>query len=496
MAQSPESRAATLPQRKRKGPSPHFRSRDGGDQKRPKLDENADFVALDSSSDASKESGEISSDADAHANLSDEISRAARNGDQWTVTQPTPHIEGNHDPQPTFQIHPLHSAPPVNSSAIASPANPLDNKIFSKANLGRKDYKRMSQTLKDNGVVNRDKDIHDTTLRDTVKQLRKSSTALTHASALEVLVYLANCGGDGAEMAKQFLADKYTQFGTASNGEGARRVSEAESTGGVASVSNSGNEIMPRQDSIGGRVASRAVENQRLQPTYDYGEMARSAASLPQTPEKTFFPTRLYEISEDERTLQKRYFHIDHQTAIVRCLSCGEEGHMANTCPSRTCKHCGALDQHYSGACPAHKKCTRCRQRGHEGKTCTNLSVMAGGPNDVCDICGIGEHAEEFCGHLWRTYFPSEGSVVKVSSSKMRRSCYNCGSAFHWGGDCPELPVHLHRGANRDAEIWCERYARKFEQNLEVETVETVEGGGGDGGMQDWQLGLLDDGRD
>ncbi|KAK3684636.1 hypothetical protein LTR37_020100 [Vermiconidia calcicola] len=191
-------------------------------------------------------------------------------------------------------------------------------------------------------------------------------------------------------------------------------------------------EMSDDEDSDGGV----ALDGEAATGSYDYGEMARAAASGAGTHSLSGGSRgdqlSLKDLSDHEQLLQCKYYnvyHHEHQQqrqcrdfitddpdAVIRCLSCGKQGHMEDDCPELTCTHCGAFDEHFSGACPRHIKCGRCRQRGHDAADCENLRrVEAGGPGDPCDVCGGGGHAEEECSGLWRTYVPSESNIKKIS---------------------------------------------------------------------------------
>lgn len=148
---------------------------------------------------------------------------------------------------------------------------------------------------------------------------------------------------------------------------------------------------------------------------------------------------RLFELSEDELRDQALYANLTDPNDLVRCLSCGDRGHMEAACPANTCSHCRS-DSHYSRACPSHQKCSRCRQRGHRSATCTRPSKMAGGIGDECDVCGERGHAEEECSGIWQTFKPTRDNVKVISEDDMAVGCYNCGRNTHWGDDCPALP--------------------------------------------------------
>jgi hypothetical protein len=148
---------------------------------------------------------------------------------------------------------------------------------------------------------------------------------------------------------------------------------------------------------------------------------------------------RLSELSEEELRDQALYANLTDPNDLVRCLSCGDRGHMQDYCPANTCSHCHSKS-HFSRACPSHQKCSRCRQRGHRSATCSRPSKMAGGIGDECDVCGERGHAEEECSGIWQTFKPSRENVKVISEDEMAMACYNCGRTTHWGDDCPALP--------------------------------------------------------
>ncbi|CAK1357613.1 hypothetical protein CB0940_07674 [Cercospora beticola] len=116
-------------------------------------------------------------------------------------------------------------------------------------------------------------------------------------------------------------------------------------------------------------------------------------------PETKDGPTRLQELSQADRDAQAKYFDITNPGSLVRCLCCGELGHMAVSCAARTCSHCNQRDVHQSSACPTYRKCGLCRERGHDARECKNRAYI--GP-DPCDLCSEAGHIEEECPYLWR----------------------------------------------------------------------------------------------
>ncbi|KXS97359.1 hypothetical protein AC578_9612 [Pseudocercospora eumusae] len=168
---------------------------------------------------------------------------------------------------------------------------------------------------------------------------------------------------------------------------------------------------------------------------------------------------RLYSLSKEDRDLQKRYFNLTSPPdALVYCLCCGERGHMRSTCPSRKCSHCGAYDSHASSACPQHRKCALCRQRGHDAKSCKNRSYR--GQSDECDVCGEVGHVEEACSRLW--CFPTIAATVprdkQIREWEMVKGCYSCGSSEHWGDDCR----YVRRDDLNSVRTWSEKNAERF----------------------------------
>ncbi|EMC92381.1 hypothetical protein BAUCODRAFT_27674 [Baudoinia panamericana UAMH 10762] len=103
-------------------------------------------------------------------------------------------------------------------------------------------------------------------------------------------------------------------------------------------------------------------------------------------PEPELDPMRLLDLTPEDQELQHRYFHLTEPYALVRCLRCGEEGHMDDNCTG-----------------------TRYVDKNR----------------------------------LWRTYTAS--TVKTIPRSQMIVSCYNCGSNSHWGDDCDDLPDSVYK---------------------------------------------------
>lgn len=166
---------------------------------------------------------------------------------------------------------------------------------------------------------------------------------------------------------------------------------------------------------------------------------------------------RLRQLLPMERELQTRYWGISNPDDLVRCTICAHEGHMAETCPSRTCKHCQACDEHFSLECPTQRKCKKCRERGHVQKDCPSKLARSVADGFFCDLCGESGHVEEECSLLWRTFFPEDvPNLNKVET--LSCCCYQCGSDRHWGDDCP-----LRQKSKRiSVDTFSERQAGKY----------------------------------
>lgn len=245
-----------------------------------------------------------------------------------------------------------------------------------------------------------------------------------------------------------------------------------------------GNTSSVEDDSDGGA----SVGDKPDVSTYDHGQLARAAASAPAVE-----PTvHLHEVSEDEARLQARYFGITDPKSYVRCLNCFEEGHMQEHegCPARTCQHCGAFDQHSDSACPARQKCTRCRLRGHNAQICKLRPVVAGGPDDPCNVCERTGHVEEECADRWRGFIPNETNSKRIPAHQMLVFCYNCGRSGHWGDDCPRLPSYM-RDKLRVNGTWSAEWASNFIEGAEKRSDRV-----GGRNEEAYQLDAFDDRRD
>jgi hypothetical protein len=170
---------------------------------------------------------------------------------------------------------------------------------------------------------------------------------------------------------------------------------------------------------------------------------------------------RLKDVTATEQMLQYRYFHLSNLDVLIYCLCCGLRGHISASCPERICEHCEAVDQHASSACPHARKCSRCREIGHDSSTCNNATYR--GPI-TCDICRREGHVEEECARLWCSQvLPDYQSARKIDEDLMRVGCYRCGETGHWGDDCSMY----HRSAYTSSQLnlndtWSAKHANHF----------------------------------
>jgi hypothetical protein len=170
---------------------------------------------------------------------------------------------------------------------------------------------------------------------------------------------------------------------------------------------------------------------------------------------------RLKDVTATDQMLQYRYFHITHPDVLIYCLCCGLRGHIGASCPERTCEHCEAVDRHASSACPQARKCTRCREIGHDSSTCNNPTYR--GPI-TCDVCHREGHVEEECARLWCSrVLPNYESARRIDEDLMRVGCYRCGETGHWGDDC----TMYHRNSYTSSQLnlndtWSAKHANHF----------------------------------
>lgn len=152
-------------------------------------------------------------------------------------------------------------------------------------------------------------------------------------------------------------------------------------------------------------------------------------------------PQTLADLTPEDLKLQLKYFYITKvprevdMASAVRCLVCMQEGHMAESCGTLLCTHCGLYRDHFSSQCPNTQKCHRCRERGHKQEDCPYKLGRLAANELECELCQRKGHTEGKCELLWRTSGqPWKSHMAKQS---IRRSCYECGANRHLGNDCP-----------------------------------------------------------
>ena len=144
----------------------------------------------------------------------------------------------------------------------------------------------------------------------------------------------------------------------------------------------------------------------------------------------------LQELSPDDLHAQIRYFHfgkirddVDLEEQ-VRCLCCGQKGHMAADCEQLICSKCGAYNMHPATHCDMEVRCSRCGHLGHQVSECSKTSKA----NLVCRLCKDNGHNEQDCELFWRT--SGAPWQIDLPFRKLRLCCYECGSKGHLGNDC------------------------------------------------------------
>lgn len=130
--------------------------------------------------------------------------------------------------------------------------------------------------------------------------------------------------------------------------------------------------------------------------------------------------------------IRHKYFcGLEHNQLF--CVECASYSHGSSQCPLLTCRWCRAVAEHPYYACPTRRRCTECRQLGHDAESCTERLALPRDQMD-CAICGSTDHLEETCVELWRTYKPDPLTSSKVKALPVY--CYCCGNAGHYGADC------------------------------------------------------------
>ncbi|PLB40091.1 zinc knuckle domain protein [Aspergillus candidus] len=155
-------------------------------------------------------------------------------------------------------------------------------------------------------------------------------------------------------------------------------------------------------------------------------------------------PAILSDLTREDLESQARFLHygqdindVDLQLPIA-CVECMREGHLAEVCPYKECVHCGDWNQHQSSLCPTWRRCSRCRERGHDESQC-GAALKSSASEIPCDLCGSSAHIELQCDFMWKLprVDPPTGPVL------VSLSCAHCTSNRHLLGDCPSLSYPL-----------------------------------------------------
>ena len=147
---------------------------------------------------------------------------------------------------------------------------------------------------------------------------------------------------------------------------------------------------------------------------------------------------RLGDLPADELEFQYKYCfyglgrdQIDLNRPVI-CVECLQEGHTHASCPEKYCTRCIDDYKHSKQQCPKYRRCTKCRERGHDASVCQSKLKQA----IMCDFCGSNHHSEAECP---LRYFPSIKPTNTTATVKLWISCCNCASKTHLVGDCPAL---------------------------------------------------------
>lgn len=433
MSDTEDSRAASLGRKRRQNTDAIQSAHDA--EERRKLDNNADFVALDSDDNSEtvshdRESGELSDAADTAEHSFDkphalQNNAAAVQSAQHPLRAPSPTPPPNNIPLEAVFPQKLQNF--VKVQLQQHPNKTVENVLSDNSEEGRPFLKNVKAFLKDwnSGYATHLKgwDYHQLqqTLEDPEPfRISFRLPAKTKSNLVNALDKEVQKAPEKPRAAAAFELTKSQPFHVRMSDLLGKYLKE---------------QLLPNYKRKTG-----LNRDSRLANNGDGG--AANAAPVNGANTNTAFrnDVRLEELTPEEVQEQTRYFGISAATDLVRCLSCGDRGHMKKSCPANHCLHCNSTS-HFSRVCPSHQKCRRCRQRGHRDDQCSRSSREAGLFGDECDVCGKLGHAEEECAGIWQTFNPDKPDRHKrIAEDQMAVSCYNCGRTSHWGDDCPALP--------------------------------------------------------
>ena len=145
--------------------------------------------------------------------------------------------------------------------------------------------------------------------------------------------------------------------------------------------------------------------------------------------------TCLGDLDTEELEAQAKYvfYHVPREELDLGraavCLYCFAEGHTDNFCSQKRCEHCGESNVHHSRNCPQYRRCSKCRDRGHDAEQC---SAKLKDTSIPCDFCKSSRHTEDTCPETWMGWMPRPSEPIALHIS-----CCRCGSRTHLVGDCP-----------------------------------------------------------
>ncbi|KAI0881784.1 uncharacterized protein GGS22DRAFT_56290 [Annulohypoxylon maeteangense] len=177
--------------------------------------------------------------------------------------------------------------------------------------------------------------------------------------------------------------------------------------------------------------ARNSIQRKKTQASEGKTPGKKSIAADGSIQKETVAPISNGTSSDEELRLQRRYFPFAKDPSIF-CLCCNGVGHKTSTCPLLQCKFCGSKE-HGMFACPTRRRCSKCRQLGHNTKTCNEKLALAPEEQDECAFCG-GKHLDKECTEIWRTYKVIPGQQKKVKD--IPAFCYTCGGSGHYGSEC------------------------------------------------------------
>ncbi|KAK5753547.1 hypothetical protein LTS12_016387 [Elasticomyces elasticus] len=296
-----------------------------------------------------------------------------------------------------------------------------------------------------------------------LRRLVQTEVLTVHCSVMDALSLCAQNGRPYRKPA-MFLHEKWSA--------GVARRQAQEPGPNVEQPATAGHLYLDDEMSVGevspaGETLDRAQAHQQASPP-DEGQLSEDSARVQDVARVEDVASvgemvRVGDLDEQDQRLQAKYFMLTDPDAYCLCLSCGNTGHDESTCPANACAHCGTIGAHFAAACPAYRKCGKCRQRGHDAAHCTRRAVQGGGADDPCDVCAHTGHVEEECTDLWRTIgtVDAQRQVTRVAARSMRKACYNCGSNKHWGDNCDTLPSYILKKTG-DRGTWSAQHAGKY----------------------------------